>query len=276
MRNWILRPTLAYAIVILISSVHAQTTNLPSWTSEVSNTGWKVREMGASLVSDKNRLEYETLLSQWKEQSLQLAEKLVQEDEWKSFSKLYQEMDSAGKQNFHYVVQGILARLSQAMGQGDVDHFLQAQEYFPGYGYAKPGYSYRKGEEVNREALYTYWRDEEIDEKTSESREMNIDVKLVQKIKIAIPELIEGVKFDIDIDGQMHKVVKVKFNKEVTIRTKQKRQVQVERVWFKLYEAKKKWWGEPEWNLVGKTFQHDSALTGEAVITEAEVVANSI
>jgi len=274
MRNWILLGSLVFAIMIQITSVQAKSPAFLSWTSEVSDSGWKLREMSATLSSNENRREYESLMLTWKDQSSRLAERLVQDDQWKGFSAFYKKLDDAGKQNFHFVVKGILARLSQVQNQGDVDHFLQAQEYFPGYGYAKPGYQYRRGEEIKRDFLYAYWKDEEIDEKTSEFREMTLDVKLVQKIKIAIPELIEGVKFDIDIDGQIHKVVKVKFNKEVTIRTKQKRKVGVEKVWFKLFEAKKKWWGEPTWKLVGKTFQHDSAPTGESIVTEAEVISD--
>ena len=274
MRNWRLLVSSSLAIAIHFSSFGAQDPQVTMWASEVSESRWRLRELDSKLSSNTDRQPYESQHLAWKEKSSQLAEKLVEQNKWKSFSSFYKELDEVGKQNFHFVVQGVLARLSDQHEPEKVQTFLQAQEYFPGYGFAKPGYIYRRGEEVKREFLYAYWKDEAIDEKTSESREMTLEVKLVEKIKIAIPELIEGVKFDLEIDGQIHKVVKVKFNKEVTIRTKQKRKVGVEKAWFKLFEAKKKWWGEPTWKLVGKTFQHDSSPTGESVIVEAEVIAD--
>ena len=198
-----------------------------------------------------------------------MADQLVNGGDWKIFSDYYKTLDDAGKQNLEFVVQGIISKVF--LKEDRTDSKLNSQEYFPGYGYAKPGYTYRKGEELEREFLYAYWKDEVIDEITSMEKELTIELKLLAQLKLAIPELIEGVKAEVNIDGTIHQVVKIKVKKELKIHTKQKRKLGVEKAWFKIYEAKKKWWGDLEWKYAGKTYQHDTAPTGEQVIIEAEV-----
>lgn len=237
----------------------------------IHDQAWIVRDNSTRVAESISEAKvYEKALNDFEELSRQLATKLVESGTWKVFSDYYKTLDPTGKQNLELVVQGIVVALFNSEDSRGLN--LQAQEYFPGYGYAKPGYTYRKGEEVGREFLYAYWKEEVIDEFTSMEKELTIEVKLLAKLKLAIPELIEGVKAEVDIDGTIHEVVKIRVKKELKIHTKQKLKLGVEKIWFKLYEAKKKWWGDLEWKYAGKTYQHDTVPTGEQVITEAEVI----
>ena len=61
--------------------------------------------------------------------------------------------------------------------------------------------------------------------------------------------------------------------KQVKVVSKTKIQWMFEKVWFKLYEAKKpKWpWGNPDYYEVGETFKHEQTPSGQKVIVDAEV-----
>ena len=256
---------------ILLTKIHSYPqAQMIEKTRAIHQLAWEVRDNSNRVaVSKEQAMIYQKTLETFESNSNALAKQLVQAGDWKTFSDYYKTLDDAGKQNLEFVVQGIISRVF--LSGNNTDFSLNSQEYFPGYGYAKPGYTYRRGEEVEREFLYAYWKDEEIDEFTSMEKELTIEVKLLAQLKLAIPEIIEGVKADVDVDGTIHQVVKIKIKKELKIHTKQKLKLGVEKAWFKLYEAKKKWWGDLEWKYAGKTYQHDTSPTGEQVIIEAEV-----
>ncbi|PCJ19107.1 MAG: hypothetical protein COB02_08635 [Candidatus Cloacimonadota bacterium] len=236
--------------------------------SNVMAQSWTVRDLSTKAgVSKETRTQYMGAMNTFVKKSRALAKDLIKDNDVESFSTYYKTLDIAGKESLEFVVEAIIEESFHAENRIEIN----AQDYFPGYGYGKPGYVYRKGEELKRKFLYAYWKDEEVEEITNFEKELMIEIKLLAKLKAAIPELIEGVKLDIDIDGSIHEVVKIKFTKKVTIKTKQKRKFGVEKVWFKLFEAKKKFWGDLSWKYVGKTFQNDTMPTGEAVITEATV-----
>ncbi len=240
-------------------------------TRAIHEMAWQVRENSNRVATSQEEAKvYQEVLDKFESQSSLLAKQLIKAGDWRIFSDYYKTLDDTGKQNLELVVQGIIGQIF--FQEDDGDFKLQSQEYFPGYGYAKPGYTYRRGEELDREFLYAYWKDEVIDEITSMEKELTIEIKLLAQLKLAIPELIEGTKADVNIDGVIHEVINIKIRKETKIHTKQKRKLGVEKAWFKLYEAKKKWWGDLEWKYAGKTYQHDTAPTGEQVILEAQVV----
>ncbi len=239
-------------------------------TRAIHEMAWEVRDNSNRVATSQDEAKvYQKALDKFESQSNLLAKQLIKAGDWRVFSDYYKTLDDTGKQNLELVVQGIISQIFLQEERSDFK--LQSQQYFPGYGYAKPGYTYRRGEELNREFLYAYWKDEVIDEITSMEKELTIEIKLLAQLKLAIPELIEGTKADVNIDGTIHEVVNIKIKKETKIHTKQKRKLGVEKAWFKLYEAKKKWWGDLDWKYVGKTYQHDTAATGEQVILEAEV-----
>ena len=240
-------------------------------TRAIHEMAWQVRENSNRVATSQEEAKvYQKVLDKFESQSSLLAKQLIKAGDWRIFSDYYKTLDDTGKQNLELVVQGIIGQIF--FQEDDGDFKLQSQEYFPGYGYAKPGYTYRRGEELDREFLYAYWKDEVIDEITSMEKELTIEIKLLAQLKLAIPELIEGTKADVNIDGVIHEVINIKIRKETKIHTKQKRKLGVEKAWFKLYEAKKKWWGDLEWKYAGKTYQHDTTPTGEQVILEAQVV----
>jgi hypothetical protein len=241
-------------------------------SSKLMDQAWRVRELSMQVGdSAKAVKDYEKERASWILNSRAFAKQLVAENRWEEFSQYYKGLDQQGKQNLEFVVKEVVEKLFTASSP-ETTPLRKTQDYFPGYGYGKPGYIYRRGRELERSFLYSYWKDEEVNETTSKSEELVIDVKIAWKLKVTIPELVVGTEFNLDIDGKAHRVVKVKFNREVKIHSKQKHKMSLEKVWFKLFEAKKRWWGDPDWTLVGKTFQHKAQPTGESVLVEAEVV----
>jgi hypothetical protein len=247
-------------------------TELKEEASGLLKKAWQVRELSTKLGESKeNREAYNTAHNEFIKTSRDFARELVEKKQWKEFSEFYKELDQVGKQGLQFVVEGII---EEAFNNRETTEFSKdkTQEYFPGYGYGKPGYTYRKGQEVKREFQYAYWKDEVIEEETSQEKEMTMELSLALKLKVELGELLEEVgTFDIEIDEKITQVMKVKFKKSVKINTKQKRKFAYEKVWFEMWEAKKKWFGSLDWKLVGKTFQFDQNPTGEAVVMEATV-----
>ena len=273
MHSWI-KPLQTVFLDFVLSLWPLIAENLEESSSRLMDQAWQVRELATQVGdSQKAAKDYEKHHDVWVRDSRAFAKKLMAEKRWEEFSTYYKGLDQHGKQNLEFVVKEVVENLFRAASPG-TSPFRKAQDYFPGYGYGKPGFIYRRGRELERSFLYSYWKDKEVNETTSRSDELLIDVKIVAKLKISIPDLIEVGEFDLVIDGVAHRVVKVKFNREVKIHSKQKHKVALEKVWFELFEAKKRWWGDPDWSLVGKTFQHKAQPSGEAVVIAAEVISS--
>jgi hypothetical protein len=242
---------------------------------KIMEEAWEVRNLSNNLLDSKeSRNLYTEAQADYVRKSRQCAREMVQAGEWQEFSDFYKTLDDVNKESLHFVVEGII---SEAFYNDEASAELlkgRGEDYFPGYGYGKPGYTYRKGQELEREHLYAYWQDEEITEENAMEKELMMDVKLVIKLQIALGEefLQELGKFEILIDEEIHMVSKVKISKKVTMKTKQKRKFAYEKVWFELWEAQKKWFGSLDWKKVGKTFQFDRMPTGEDVIIAAEII----
>lgn len=236
---------------------------------------WELRSLSnGQLDSKESRTLYAETHSDYVRKSRQCARELVQANEWQEFSDFYKTLDEINKDSLHFVVEGIISEVFYH--DRDAAELLKdrSDNYFPGYGYGKPGYTYRKGQELTREHLYAYWQDEEITEENGMEKELLMDMKLVIKLQLALGgEFLEEIgKFEVLIDEEIHTVVKVKVHKKVTMKTVQKRKFAYEKAWFELWEAQKKWFGSLDWHLVGKTFQFDRVPTGQDVIVAAEVI----
>ncbi len=236
----------------------------------IETRAWEVRELSNDLLKDRSvRSEYEEKYSGFVKESRELAREIVAAGEWQEFSEFYKGLDSMGRQNYEMVVKGILEELFR---QSDYVEGMKirAQDYFPGYGYAKPGYTYRKGRETKRDFLYAYWKEEEITESASMVKELTIEISLLAKFQLEFPKLEVLEKLNVNIEGKIYECVKIKVEQSRTIKTRQQRKFGYEKAWFELFEAKKKWFGDLEWQLVGETFQHDNTPTGESVVTSIE------
>lgn len=267
----ILRTITAFSIATAITTLSAA--DLGKSVSEIQDLAWKTREAAAKAGASKEAsVQFEELTSLLQSKSAEFGGELMRDEQIEEFSELYKEMDPFGKENMEFVVDRLRALEFQKKQEG-IESSIDLNEYFPGHGHSKPGHVYRIGEEVRREFVQSFWRDEHREEIINESKEITVDASLVAKLKIQFPELIEGLKFQVDIDGNLKWVQKVSFKKQVKVVSKTKIQWMFEKVWFKLYEAKKpKWpWGNPDYYEVGETFKHEQTPSGQQVIVDAEV-----
>lgn len=251
-----------FGLTIVQASGH-----MVSCTEGIMSRAWKVRGLSEKMMTSKEaRAEYTSEFSTYIKESHQCARDLVSTNQWEDFSEFYKSLDDINKQALDFVVKGLIREMFH---NNKSDSNFKAEEYFPGYGYATPGYQYRKGKELKREFLYAYWVDEEIEEETSESKEYTFEAKLYAKLKVDLGPAMELIgSANVDIGGELTYVKKVKMSKSYKIKMKQKRKFGYDRVYVELYEAKK---GSSKWKLVGKTFQFDRWPTGEQVVFDAQV-----
>lgn len=234
--------------------------------ARVSASAWEMREAQIAMWSAKgDARDLESKIAIHQKHSISLANLVVDNELLVQFSDLYKKMDQVNRDNFDMSIRSLVAALFV-----DGDANASILEYFPGWGESKPGYIYRRGKELRRIILHSYWKDEEITESTVTEKEYNIEVSLIGKLQAQIPGLIVGAEVKLNIDGKLVIARKVKFSHSVTIVTKQRSRYANEEVWYELFEALKPWpWQDPDWKLVGQTFLHDNRPTGLNVIVNA-------
>lgn len=148
-----------------------------------------------------------------------------------------------------------------------------AAEYFPGYGYAEPGFEYRRGKEIESQFLHAYWQEEEKIIETAQHFEGTIDFKLAAELKVS-PNITGyreiGEPFKIDIGGHIVVVIKVSFDTHMRLTTRSKKKYAATKVWFELLKRKKSVMSSTPWTVCGKTFEMHDFYTNEEVISEVK------
>jgi hypothetical protein len=144
------------------------------------------------------------------------------------------------------------------------------QEFFPGYGYADPGYLYRKGLELERQLLQTFWKTEKEIIEANSYMELVIKAELLSNLQSQVSFLKILKLFDIEIDGKIVAAAKVSFQLKKTLVTQARIKYEKNKVWVELYKASKDFWLTPKWTLAGKTYILLDEPTGQ------EVIVNSI
>lgn len=239
---------------------------------DIQELSWDVRNLESQKSTPARHREILELDAKWQKESFEFALWLEEQGSVLQFSEEYIQMDPMARNDMQHVVQRIKGLEWHRRIEGLEPRFEPFAKYFPGWGYAQPGKIYKLGREVKREFLHAFWEKEERLEKTVEHKEFMVDIKVLAKLKAAIPELVVGAKMEVEIGGNVHFVYKVSFHKEVTIKTTQQIKKGVERVWFELHEADKPWpWQDPKWEKVGQTYQHHTNPTGEQVIVDVDV-----
>jgi|GEM_PF-4083710 len=156
----------------------------------------------------------------------------------------------------------------------------RGEELFPGYGYAEPGYYYRRGAEVDVEMLSQFWKTEE---RTFEKNyrykfyvELSVSEQMQQNAEAG--GNIEGfdVKgvYGMTINGEFKECAEVEFSTKETLRTRCTVMYENNKVWYELYRAEKSFWDflpwtELTWERCGRTYQIAEEATGTEVIIEA-------
>lgn len=196
----------------------------------------------------------------------------------KRFSDFYKCKQSYERIPLYAVCEPIIAKVKDDLAAGRKTSIYStaeefAAEYFPGYGYAEPGYEYRRGKEIESQFLHAYWQEEEKIIETAQHFEGTIDFKLAAELR-ANPNITgyreHGEPFKIDIGGHLVVVVKVSFDTHMRLTTRSKKKYAATKVWFELLRRKKSVISSTPWEVCGKTFQMHDFYTNEEVISDVK------
>ncbi len=193
-------------------------------------------------------------------------------------SQIYKELDPAARMAFYDALQPLRFQTEAEFGSGL--SAAEFREYFPGYGYTEPGYKYRKGREIDREAKGFSWQNEEQTITSTFNAKLTINIDLLgifQGLLTSgvIKNLNVGKEFTMNVNGQPMICAEISFQLVKSITTKTNRKFEVSKVWFELLRTKSSGgWGAPpaQWELCGKTYEILQEPTGEAVVTDAKAV----
>ncbi|OQA77973.1 MAG: hypothetical protein BWY32_02153 [bacterium ADurb.Bin243] len=196
----------------------------------------------------------------------------------RKFSEFYKCKQSWERQPLYSVCEPVIKKVKEDMlASGKVSIFSSAEdfaaEYFPGYGYAEPGFEYRRGKEIESQFLHAYWQEEEKIIETAQHFEGTIDFKLAAELRVN-PNLTgyreHGEPFKIDIGGHIVVVIKVSFDTHTRLTTRSKKKYAATKVWFELLKRKKSVMSSSQWEVCGKTFEMHDFYTNEEVIADVK------
>ncbi|MDD2715758.1 MAG: hypothetical protein PHW04_07695 [Candidatus Wallbacteria bacterium] len=143
----------------------------------------------------------------------------------------------------------------------------QTGTLFPGYGYADSGYVYRKGEELSREVVNTFWKQIEETFEKSTRYYMMMEVSLTANFKSGTVKKV-GSPVSMNVGGNIKEVVECEVTMKETIRTTCRVKYENDKVWFRLYRAAKYlgglWIGD--WEECGRTYEMKEEPTGLPVL----------
>jgi hypothetical protein len=130
---------------------------------------------------------------------------------------------------------------------------------FPGYGYAEPGYVYRRGEELpNPQVLSVYWK--KITKTYQKGTKFHVNVEVGANANFGGNADVKLVgKGTVNIGGQIKNVNEYEVTVNETTNTACTVKYQKKKVWYVLYKAKKSIWssigfGSYTWTKCGKTY----------------------
>jgi len=178
------------------------------------------------------------------------------------FSNFYKSLEEHQKPAFEVVIGKIIKYTNSLEIQKNVKWGSTATLY-PGYGYADPKYKYKKGLEVSREVVSSFFQDEEHTVESEKSFEGSLDIEIAAELKNdpSIKEYREmGEPFKVNLGGHFKFFIKASFITKDKLVTNAKKQYIVNRVWYELFRAKKSAWSSSEWELCGKTYENQTEL----------------
>lgn len=194
----------------------------------------------------------------------------------KNFSAAYNERSAAERLPLYPVCAAAIenfrtglmnGKTAAAASLGVISEENFASEYFPGYGYAEPGYRYRKGRELDSEFLNAYWQDEEKIIETAVHFQGNIEVGAAAELR-ASPHVTNftelSAPFKMNVGGHVIFAVAASFDSRTRLTTVARKKYASTKVWFELHR-RKNFGGE--WELCGKTFEMRDIYTNEEVIS---------
>ena len=269
--------------------------NLSVYESKISNQiinkYWQALDIlyaieGKASQCDELTCQYKETINQMNELCSELSGHIVSKmnkdnlSPLKSFSEVYKSKQHYERLPLYVVCDPIIKKVKEDILNNKKDKsgiFSSAEdfaaEYFPGYGYAEPGFEYRRGKELENQFLHAYWQEEEKIIETAQHFEGTIDFKIAAELKInpnitAYRELSEP--FKLDVGGHIIVVIKVSFDTYVKLTTRSKKKYAASKVWFELLKRKKSVFSSTPWENCGKTYEMHDFYTNEEVISEVK------
>ncbi|MBF0544350.1 MAG: hypothetical protein HQM08_07950 [Candidatus Riflebacteria bacterium] len=250
---------------------------------QISQKYWNLNEilLNSQSSSEKSQLEqkFNQESSNYSKLVKEISEKLLKgwnsNDEYvQHFSQVYKSLPPEGRKAFYPALEALRNEIAiNSMNTRD-SAMSRFEEYFPGYGYGEPGFIYRKGKEVLREARGTTWQDESqtVTSNLNVSLTVNLDILNMLKSWLGlghIGNLIVNKEFKMDFNGAPMIVFNVSFTLNKTITTRMKRKFEINRIWFELYKAPQTWNpANAKWELIGKTYEILQDPTGDEFVVD--------
>lgn len=243
------------------------------------NQFWTINELFYQLTLGQTpelEAKYLKACEIYEKQSLDLGKQLVgcledrNREVLEVISEIYKSFDPISRQAFYPSVGYVKVAMTQELKAPlSSEEFA---EYFPGYGYAEPGYKYRKGRELEREPKGYTWQSEEQSLSTTWNVEITVTLDLLNILSSmagagAIKDLKVLEQYEVNMNGTPMFVAKVSFVRVKTITTKTNRKFEVNKIWFELLHAKVSGWTTGPWEVCGKTYEILHEPTGEEVVT---------
>ena len=149
------------------------------------------------------------------------------------------------------------------------------ENHFPGYGYGEPGYTYRRGKEVQRESRGEYWQYEEYALSKEKTHTLYVTVDLLGVLQRLLglgflSHLTIGNPQQMMMNGAAVIGYQATFTSLQSMMTRANRKYEVTRTWYELFRAKRAGWGSSaeNWELCGRTYQILYEPTGEVFASQ--------
>ncbi len=145
-------------------------------------------------------------------------------------------------------------------------------EYFPGYGQAEPGYTYRKGLETKRELLSSQWVINRLTIFKNEHTTLYLKADLLPELQQTHPDLIVKAKFPYVLDGQLTQVVMLEMTTHYKLFFRKVINMGKFRIWFELMRRKNSLIPGGKWEKAGETCEFREEPASPDVATEFKVL----
>lgn len=258
-----MKKILAVFTLLFALSMFVQASSVEVDTYSVISKYWESAE---ALTSGNNEA-YEKALGGMNESLDKLAQTISEDpSKVKEFSEVYKTLPQETRHLFNELISEI--QVSRA-----------DEELFPGYGYAEPGFYYRRGAEERKELLQKFWKSEERTFEKNSRYKFYVELKISSSMNQSAEAggKIEGfdVKgvYGMNINGEFKQVAEVEFSTKETLRTKCVVAYEKNKVWYELYKAKKGFWdflpwAELKWERAGSTYVVVEEATETSVMVE--------
>ncbi len=263
------------ALIVLIFSVSAET-DMEQMKNEIINNYWDSQDLLYQMKSGESvdESEYMKITNEYERTVNEMIDHIVSEELYSEFSVMYQNLPKGTENAFSGIVRAIIEKQGRA----------RADELFPGYGYAEPGYYYRLGVEGEKELLQKFWKSEERTMEKNKRHKFYIELKLATSMQESAQAggNIEGFDikgvFGMEINGEIKQVAETEFSTKETLRTKCVVAYEKNKTWYELLKAKKGFWdwlpwNELKWEKAGMTYKIKEEATDTEVIINPPSVA---